>query len=81
MQNSYDTDKVKSGKLNQLYSYLMHQEDGTPRICKTKGMLLYPTISEEYNLEYRYKDHPIEIRTVNLNQHWEGIKERLMAII
>ncbi len=81
MQNSYETDKVKSGNLYQLYSYLMHQENGTPRNFKTKGMLLYPTISEEYNLKYRYKDHPIEIRTVNLNQHWEGIKERLMAII
>lgn len=81
MQSSYDTDKVKSGNLYQLYSYLMHQEDGTARNLSTRGILLYPTITEEYNLEYWYKDHPIEIRTVNLNQHWEGIKERLSGII
>jgi 5-methylcytosine-specific restriction enzyme subunit McrC len=81
MQSSYDTDKVKSGNLYQLYSYLMHQENGTARNHSTKGILLYPTISEEYDLAYRYEDHPIEIRTVNLNQHWEGIKERLSGIV
>lgn len=81
MQNSFDTEKVKSGNLYQLYSYLMHQEDGTARNFRTKGILLYPTISEEYDLQYRYKDHPVEIRTINLNQHWEGIKERLNTLI
>lgn len=81
MQSSYDTKKVKSENLYQLYSYLMNQNDGTPRNFKTKGILLYPTISDEYNLEYRYREHPIEIRTVNLNQHWQGIKERLRSLL
>jgi|AntRauTorcE11897_2_1112592.scaffolds.fasta_scaffold01667_5 5-methylcytosine-specific restriction enzyme subunit McrC len=81
MQSSYNTDKVKSGNLYQLYSYLMHQEDGTTRNFRTKGMLLYPTISEEYNLEYRYKEHPVEIRTINLDCHWSKIKARLTDII
>lgn len=81
MQSSYDTKKVKSENLYQLFSYLIQQENGTTRNFRTKGILLYPTISKEYNLEYRYKEHPVEIRTINLDCHWSKIKERLSDII
>ncbi|MDZ7718034.1 MAG: 5-methylcytosine-specific restriction endonuclease system specificity protein McrC [Balneolaceae bacterium] len=81
MQRNYDTDKIKSGNLYQLFSYLMHQQDGTERNFRTKGILLYPTISEEYDLEYQYNQHPVEIRTINLNQHWSRDKKRLSSIV
>jgi 5-methylcytosine-specific restriction enzyme subunit McrC len=81
MQRSYERDKVKSVNLYQLYSYLMQQENGTERNYRTKGILLYPMVSGQYDLLYRYRDHPIEIRTVNLNQHWKGIKKRLSSFV
>jgi 5-methylcytosine-specific restriction enzyme subunit McrC len=81
MNMRFNQDKIKSENLYQLFSYLLNQEDGTSRSEQTKGVLLYPTIDQEYNLAYRYQSHPIEIRTVNLNAHWMEIEKRLLDIV
>ncbi|SNT28671.1 5-methylcytosine-specific restriction enzyme subunit McrC [Ekhidna lutea] len=81
LSSFYDTEKVKSVNLYQIFSYLLNQRDGTEGSSKTKGILLYPTIDKEYNLVYQYDKHPIQIRTVDLNQHWTLIEERLMKIL
>ena len=81
MSSYYDTEKIKSVNLYQLFSYLLQQENGTERNANTRGILLYPTVQEEHNLHYRYGSHDIWIKTINLNQHWRQIEEKLRALI
>ena len=81
MRESYNKETVKSENLYQLFSYLLNQEDGSEETAKTKGILLYPTIRKEYNLQYRFKEHHIQIKTVNLNTHWSEIEKRLMQVV
>lgn len=81
MQRYYDTHKVKSGNLYQLFSYLLHQEDGSRESLLTRGMLLYPTVQKEYDLQYKYGEHDIMIKTVNLDADWREIDERLRNLV
>lgn len=81
MSINYDTEKVKSNNLYQLFSYLLNQEDNSEMNNLAKGILLYPTIENEYNLHYRFKSHDIEMKTLNLNSSWHTISERLLKII
>jgi 5-methylcytosine-specific restriction enzyme subunit McrC len=78
---NYDKEKIKSNNLYQLFSYLLNQEDNTPKTINAKGILLYPTIEKDYDLQYKYKTHTIEIRTINLNSNWQLISNRLKEII
>jgi 5-methylcytosine-specific restriction enzyme subunit McrC len=81
MAMNYDKEKIKSNNLYQLFSYLLNQEDNTPKTVNAKGILLYPTIEKDYDLQYKYKTHTIEIRTLNLNSNWKLISNRLKEII
>lgn len=78
---NYDKERINSNNLYQLFSYLINQEDQTLKTINAKGILLYPTIEKEYDLQYKYKGHIIEIRTINLNSNWKLIAERLYELI
>jgi len=77
----YDRERIKSANLYQLFSYLLNQESESFKSKNAAGILLYPTIDEEYDLQFTYHDHNIYIRTVNLNQNWRKIDTRLKDII
>ena len=81
MTSYYDTRRVHSNNLYQLFSYLLNQETPDIKTRSTTGILLYPTIDKEYNLEYSYDNHLIQIKTVNLNASWKNIESRLKQII
>ena len=81
MTVNYDKERIKSANLYQLFSYLLNQEDGSSKTKNAKGILLYPTIETDYNLNFKYYDHNIQIRTVNLNSNWKNISSRLKEII
>jgi 5-methylcytosine-specific restriction enzyme subunit McrC len=81
MSSYFNNEKIKSTNLYQLFSYLLNQQDGTKKTITAKGILLYPTIQKDYNLDFRYKEHPILIRTINLNTGWKNIHNRLVEII
>lgn len=81
MTDRFGTEKIKSSNLYQLFSYLLNQEDDTQKTQKSTGILLYPTVINDYDLKYRYKNHSIQIRTINLNQNWMGISKKLIEII
>jgi 5-methylcytosine-specific restriction enzyme subunit McrC len=78
---NYDKERIKSANLYQLFSYLLNQQDATAKSKNATGILLYPTIENDYNLNFKYKDHKIQIRTVNLNSNWRNIALRLKEII
>jgi len=78
---NYGKEIIKPENLYQLFSYLLNQQDGTMKTQNATGILLYPTIENEYNLNYTFNQHQILIRTVNLNSPWENISERLLEIL
>ncbi|MGN6164039.1 MAG: 5-methylcytosine-specific restriction endonuclease system specificity protein McrC [Flavisolibacter sp.] len=81
MTTNYDKEKIKSANLYQLFSYLLNQQTDDQKTINATGILLYPTIEEDYNLEFMYDKHNIYIRTVNLNTNWRSISDRLKSII
>ncbi len=76
--------KIRREHLSQILTYVMNQEnDATPYTKDTKGILVYPTIDTELDVSYVYKNtnHVIRVSTVNLNQDWQMIEQRLKDII
>jgi 5-methylcytosine-specific restriction enzyme subunit McrC len=78
---NYDKEKIKAGNLYQIFSYLLNQEDNSQKTLCATGILLYPTIENEYNFNFKYKNHSVQIRTINLNSNWKNISSRLLKII
>jgi len=81
MTLNYDKERIKSSNLYQLFSYLLNQQDSNFKTQNATGILLYPTIETDYNLNFKYSGHKILIRTVNLNSNWRNISSRLKVII
>lgn len=81
MAVNFEKERVHSGNLYQVFSYLLNQEDGSLKTQNASGILLYPTIEKEYSVHYRYKEHNISIETVNLNADWKIIDRRLKEIV
>lgn len=80
MQIYRETEKVYSAHLYQLCNYLRHIEARGPRYRHCEGMLLYPTVTDEYDFGFEDHGHPIRVKTVNLSQPWKMIHKDLLAI-
>ena len=76
LQKYYDSEKIHSQHLYQLFAYLKNQEDKL-----AEGILIYPTIQKSLSLAYTHEGHTIRIETMNLNQDWRGVKADLLGII
>lgn len=77
-------EKVRRDHLSQILSYVMNQEDRSkPHTMNACGALVYPTVDEDFDFSYRYKEtgHRIFVRTVNLGQPWRKIEERVKEIV
>lgn len=81
LKTNYGTDKISSANLYQLFSYLLNQRNSNPKTETATGILIYPTIAKEYDLQFNYKSHDVLIKTVNLNTDWRNIDKRLKSII
>ena len=80
-QHPYNTDKIHSDNLYQLFAYLKNVEKKDEISQSCEGILLYPTVDQEVKLDYKIGNHPLKIRTINLNQHWKKIDKDLRDII
>jgi 5-methylcytosine-specific restriction enzyme subunit McrC len=76
LQKYYDSEKIHSQNLYQLFAYLKNQDDEL-----AEGILIYPTIQKSLSLAYTHEGHTIRIETLNLNQDWRGVKADLLRII
>lgn len=81
MATNYKNQKIVTGNLYQLFSYLINQEDGTEKTKRTTGILLYPKIDKDYDLSYSFEGHTIRIITIDLCLNPSLIKENLLNII
>jgi len=80
-KSRYEKETIRSAHLYQLFSYLQNLEakGGINRFCA--GTLIYPTVDQEIRLNYQIRGHKVMIRTLNLNQHWQGIHQELMSLL
>lgn len=72
--------RLHSSHLYQLTAYLQNKsrEQGWEDV---HGILLYPAVNHHLNLEFTLLDHRIEIRSIDLDQPWPVIHERLLSIL
>jgi 5-methylcytosine-specific restriction enzyme subunit McrC len=80
-QRHYEAERLRSQHLYQIHAYLSNlPEDKFTDACEM--MLLYPTVASPLSASYRDdKGRTISIRTINLNQPWQGIHRDLLAIV
>jgi 5-methylcytosine-specific restriction enzyme subunit McrC len=76
LQKYYNSEKIHSQNLYQIFAYLKNQEDEL-----AEGVLIYPTVQKSLSLAYTHEGHTIRIETLNLNQDWRRIKGDLLRII
>lgn len=75
--------KIKSPDLYQLFSYLTNEK---PKIAKTtclEGILMYPTIKKEEDVElsYFFNGDRVRVATVDLSSDWKSIHDRLLHLV
>jgi 5-methylcytosine-specific restriction enzyme subunit McrC len=78
--NEFGNQIIDSNNLRQINAYLDNAvlEEGQ----QLDGMLLHPTIDQDYSMEYKYrKKFNVFFQTINLNQDWKFIKNKLLKII
>ena len=73
-------EKVQSGHLYQLITYLQHER--VRDIGKDiSGMLLYPDVGQSLRLKYRLLDIPVIVATVDLGREWHEIESELHDLL
>lgn len=76
----YKKERLISKHLYQLFTYLHHSPLKNSQ-QQPEGILLYPVVTEELNLEYSLSGYKIRVCTINLNQSWMNIKSDLLKLI
>lgn len=80
LQSRYDRRTIHSTNMYQLFSYVKNLQLTENRGRTVEGMLLYPTVGTTLNLNYRLQGHRIRIATIDLNDNWQVIHERLLDL-
>jgi 5-methylcytosine-specific restriction enzyme subunit McrC len=75
-QQHFETQKIHSPHLYQLYSYLSNAQQKPVM----RGMLLYPQVDEPLMLQMNLDGYEVTIATVNLAAHWTAIRARLLTL-
>jgi 5-methylcytosine-specific restriction enzyme subunit McrC len=81
LQQHYDRRTVHSGHIYQLFAYLKNLEHRGGADGCAEGILLYPVVTDEFNLTYDLHGHKMKICTVNLMQDWKQIDRRLRSLV
>jgi 5-methylcytosine-specific restriction enzyme subunit McrC len=83
LQQSYlgEKDRIRTGHLYQLFSYVINAHESWALDSPIRGMLLYPVVDKQIDLFYELSGHQMEIRTINLAQPWQAIHNDLLALV
>lgn len=65
-----------SENMYQLFSYLKNQE-----VDNCEGILLYAAVDNDFYHQYRFNNHLISMRSINLNQDWSMIRRDLLMMV
>lgn len=75
-QQHFDTAKIHSPHLYQLYSYLSNAQ----KRPIMRGMLLYPQVDEPLTLKMNLDGYEVTVATIDLASHWTAIRGRLLTL-
>ncbi|UXJ68176.1 5-methylcytosine restriction system specificity protein McrC [Lysinibacillus fusiformis] len=76
-KTQFDQERLYSVNLYQLFAYVMNSKF----TGKKYGILIYPMIDQHIHVSYQIMNHTISACTVNLNEEWSKIEQRLLEII
>jgi 5-methylcytosine-specific restriction enzyme subunit McrC len=79
-QQRYETEKLRSEHLYQLFAYLKNLESKGGNYLNADGVLLYPTTGKPVQFTTRVQGHRISVRTVNLDQPPAAIRDELLSL-
>ncbi len=82
---SFNTDKIRSAHLYQLFTYLNHSSD----VYLTRGILVYPTnglkVDEIYTVPIQIgleiQTSTIRLFTLDLNEKWSKIHDQMLGLL
>lgn len=77
--NRTNKPKVNSQHLYQLFTYLRNIPNNKEH--HPEGILIYPTVQTSLDLNYNMNGYRMRICTVNLNEDWRSIKNRLLGLL
>lgn len=80
LARNMDKEKFHSNNLYQIFSYLKNAEAKGDIYKNCRGVLLYPQVDKLFDESYDIHNHVIKVCTVNLNDNWETIHNRLLEI-
>jgi 5-methylcytosine-specific restriction enzyme subunit McrC len=71
---------VRPDHLYQLFAYIKNAAGhDAPHLYE--GMLLYPSVDEDLDLQYEIHGHRMSVRSINLNQDWKEIHKSLLTFV
>lgn len=81
--SDFNKESFYSANLYQLFSYLLNQEvkGFVYKSNRCSGLLLYPKVDVDLKESFKYNDHNIFIRTIDLHQEWPIIEENLKEMV
>ena len=81
LQTHYNKQTIISANFYQIYAYLTNIEAHGGVNAHCEGILLYPTVTHERNIQRKIKGHRVSVRTINLNQEWRQISHDLLKLL
>ena len=81
-RSQFGKQSLKSGNMYQMYTYLRSQEEpGDPISLHTAGVLLYPSLGDNYNESAIIQGHRVSFATVDLAADSQTIRSQLLRIV
>ena len=77
----FDSEKLRSGHLYQLFAYLKNLEARGDTDREAEGILMYPCVEQELDHRYRVPGHDLRIRTLDLAAPWPEIRRSLLRVL
>jgi 5-methylcytosine-specific restriction enzyme subunit McrC len=76
----FSASKLRSGHLYQLLTYLRN-DFAAAALPRSEGMLIYPAVATHIDDRFHLEGHDLRVATVDLDQPWEKIGERMLALL
>ena len=80
-QYNFDTEKIRSNNIYQMYAYLKQVEKKGGVNLSAEGILLYPSVKQEFSYSTILDNHKFSVISINLNQEWRVIHKDLIDLI
>ncbi|PHP66738.1 5-methylcytosine-specific restriction endonuclease system specificity protein McrC [Zhengella mangrovi] len=77
----FGKERVRSGHLYQVFTYLKNLEARDGPDSEASALLLYPATSNELRLDYKLGGHRISVCTLDLAQDWKTIRAELLNLV